>query len=156
MNEMGVNLTKSIDDRTIIQIVRENLARDVRISHPNHIEVEATNGVVTLSGTVETYYQKVDAADDAWTSPGVVDVENGLVVLPSFIPTDNQIAADVQSLLNLDDAIDATNINVTVVDRTVYLRGTVTDYFQRQRAADDARSVSGVTEVVNELTILSG
>ncbi len=152
-NDLVVTLIAPWTDAEIASTVRANLARDVRITNPGQINVTVVNGVVTLSGTVGTYAQKSDAADDAWTAPGVVDVVNNITVVPPFTRTDADIAADVRSALASDPAIDARNINVSVVNGTVYLRGTVPTYYQVQQAGNDAWGVAGVLNVVNELGV---
>lgn len=42
------------------------------------IEVDVENGVVTLEGEVSSRLAKRSAGDDAWDTPGVVDVRNQL------------------------------------------------------------------------------
>jgi osmotically-inducible protein OsmY len=152
-NDLVVTLVAPWTDQEIAGTVRANLARDVRLPNPGTIQVNVVNGVVTLSGTVSTYAQKTDAADDAWTAPGVVDVVNNLTVVPPFTRSDADLATNVRNLIDTDPAIDSTNVNVTVVNGTVYLRGTVPTYYQVQQAADDAWSVAGVVNVVNELGV---
>lgn len=152
-NDLVVTLVAPWTDAEIANTVRANLARDVRLPNPGEINVSVVNGVVTLAGTVGTYAQKSDAADDAWTAPGVVDVVNNVTVVPPFTRTDAAITADVRGALDSDPSIAATNINVSVVNGTVYLRGTVPTYYQVQQAGNDAWGVAGVLNVVNELGV---
>lgn len=152
-NDLVVTLVAPWTDAEIANTVRANLARDVRIANPGQINASVVNGVVTLTGTAGTYAQKSDAADDAWTASGVVDVVNNITVVPPFTRTDADIAADVRSALATDPAIDAKNVNVSVVNGTVYLRGTVPTYYQVQQASNDAWGVAGVLNVVNELGV---
>ncbi|CCF86299.1 BON domain-containing protein [Nitrolancea hollandica] len=49
----------------------------------NSINVSVDNGVVTLTGTVPNLFQKRQAGDDAWDVPGVMDVNNNLVITGS-------------------------------------------------------------------------
>jgi len=153
INDLVVTLVAPWTDQEIANTVRANLARDVRIVNPGEINVSVVNGVVTLTGTVGTYTEKTDAADDAWTAPGVVDVVNNITVVPPYTRGDADIAADVRQALASDPALDAANINVSVVNGTVYLRGTVPTYYQVQQAANDAWGVAGVLNVVNELGV---
>jgi len=152
-NDLVVTLVAPWTDPEIANTVRANLARDVRIANPSQITVSVVNGVVTLGGTVGTYAQKSDAADDAWTAPGVVDVVNNITVVPPITRSDADVAADVRNALSSDPAIDSTNVNVSVVNGTVYLRGTVPTYYQVQQAGNDAWGMSGVLNVVNELGV---
>ena len=153
VNDLVVTLVAPWTDEEIANTVRANLARDVRIASPGQISVSVVNGVVSLSGTVSTYAEKSDAADDAWTAPGVVDVVNNITVVPPFRRSDADVAADVRGALTADPTIDSDNVQASVVNGTVYLRGTVPTYYQAHQAADDAWGVSGVLNVVNELGV---
>lgn len=152
-NDLVVTLVAPWTDEEIANTVRANLARDVRIANPGQIQVTVVNGVATLSGTVSTYAEKSDAADDVWTAPGIVDVVNDLTVVPPFTRTDADIAADVRNALTTDPTVDTRNTQVRVVNGTVYLRGTVPTYYQAQQAGNDAWGVPGVLNVVNELGV---
>jgi len=94
-----------------------------------------------------------DAADDAWTAPGVIDAVNGVAVVPPFPRADQQIAAAVRNVLDTDPGINAANVNTNVTNGTVSLNGTVPTFYQVQRASDDAGSVAGVINVINNLTV---
>ncbi len=152
-NDLVVTLVAPWTDQEIANTVRGNLARDVRIANPSAIGVSAVNGVVTLTGSVGTYAEKADATDDAWTAPGVIDVVNNLSVVPRFVRDDAEVANDVRAALRTDPAIDATNVQVSVVNGTVSLRGTVPTSYQVRRAANNAWGVPGVLNVVNELGV---
>jgi osmotically-inducible protein OsmY len=69
-----------IDDAAIKTSVKAKLAADVKLSTLTNIEVNSTNGVVTLAGQVETPDQRRMAAEVARTVDGVVKVNNNLQV----------------------------------------------------------------------------
>jgi len=46
----------------------------------NQVNVDVNDGVVTLTGTVDSWREKRAAGDDAWDTLGVVDVNNDLQV----------------------------------------------------------------------------
>jgi osmotically-inducible protein OsmY len=152
-NNLTVSLARVWSDSEIRDTIRRSLDLDVRIPDPSKIHVIVRSGVVTLSGTVSSYTQKTAAADDAWAAPGVVDVINDIVVVPPSRRTDGEIEADVRHTLDSDPDINAARITVSVVNGVVYLRGTVPTYYQIDEASDDAWSVPGVVNVVNELTV---
>lgn len=152
-NNLVVTLIHPTSDLTIAQTVRDNLFRDVRLSSPEKIQVQVTGGVVTLTGTVPSYDQKMDAEDDAWATTGIVDVVNDIVVMPSHRRPDAEIANDVRAALARDPSINAVNIGVRVTNGTVFLGGSVPSFYQVRRAADDAWSVDGVVAVVNDLKV---
>lgn len=45
-----------------------------------NIRVKVAGGTITLSGTVHSFYQKEEAARIAWNAPGVIIVNNELVI----------------------------------------------------------------------------
>jgi osmotically-inducible protein OsmY len=59
--------------------VREAIARDWS-NHDNDIHVDVSGDTVTLSGTVNHWYQKEEAARTAWNTPGIRDVNNELKI----------------------------------------------------------------------------
>ncbi len=68
--------------------------------------------------------------------------------------TDEQIAADVRSMLTLDLEVPDTRITVSVLDGVVTLGGDVDYYFQRDAAEDDAASIAGVRDVIDTIAVL--
>jgi len=155
VNNLTVRLPRVWSDAEIRATIRDNLDRDVRILTPSKIHLTVDSGVVTLSGTVTTYNQKTAASDDAWAAPGVIDVINEIDVAPPSVRSDAEIESDVRRALDTDPDLNAARIKVSVVDRVVYLRGSVPTYYQIGEASSDAWSVPGVVSVVNELTVVS-
>lgn len=68
-------------------------------------------------------------------------------------PSDNQLAANVQSKVGADPALQGQAISVAAKDGTVTLSGNVNGQGSRELAANDASQVSGVRTVVNNLAI---
>ena len=66
---------------------------------------------------------------------------------------DMAITAAVNARLAGDERLSALSINVDTVGGRVVLRGTAPDTAARARAAELARSVDGVSEVNNELSV---
>jgi osmotically-inducible protein OsmY len=154
-NDLVVSRASPISDPEIEALVRAHLDEDPRLRNPKTVGVVVSDGVVTLSGTVTSETERLAAAQDAWKAPGVVDVVNEIVVVPPVARPDAAIAADVREVLNRDRALYAGAITVVVINGLVYLEGTVPTYDQIERAADDARDVVGVVNVVNRLTTTS-
>ena len=65
---------------------------------------------------------------------------------------DSELAQRVSEILHGDCLIDAAKISVRVLDRTVYLEGTVNSENERNMAYQDAINIFGVRNVVNYLT----
>lgn len=60
---------------------------------------------------------------------------------------------NVKAALVAEPSLEAAAIEVTLSGRTVTLGGFVETRTQRQRAAEVAREVAGVKEVVNNITV---
>jgi osmotically-inducible protein OsmY len=140
----------------IRQDVYTHLSWDDRIDESN-IMVEVSDSIVTLSGTVPTYPNLVQAERDAYEIPGVRSVDNRLSVLfPTTFPTpaDGEIAASIGNLLQMNPTIDDHDIRVQVLNNVVTLTGSVSTAWQRTRAGYIAINVDGVVELKNELRVI--
>jgi hyperosmotically inducible protein len=71
---------RQVDDAGIKTSVKAKLATDVRLSTLTNIEVNSTNGVVTLAGEVHNVDEKRLAGEVARSVDGVVRVNNELQV----------------------------------------------------------------------------
>ncbi len=71
---------RQIDDAGIKTAVKAKLAADVKLSTLTNIEVNSTNGVVTLAGMVNNDEEKALAGSVARSVDGVVRVNNELQV----------------------------------------------------------------------------
>lgn len=69
---------------------------------------------------------------------------------------DDQLASEVMELLESNDEIDATNIDVEVHAGRVKLKGTVHTSTERDEAAMVAGEALGTVEVINELKVAGG
>jgi len=119
---------------------------------PSHkIDVSTVNGVVTLSGSVDSYYAKLEAEDAAESVKGVLAVINNIDVKP-FVRLDSQIRGDVISALVADPVAESFEIDVSVQDGIVTLTGKVDSYTEKSVAEKIAEGVKGVADVKNELT----
>jgi len=66
-------------DDEIRSDVRNRLTWDSWVN-ADQIHIEVKDGVVTLTGDVDSIVEKRAAGDDAWDTPGVVDVVNNLKI----------------------------------------------------------------------------
>jgi osmotically-inducible protein OsmY len=127
---------------------------DSRI-HWASVNVKVNNAVVTLSGIVPTYAQKLAAQDAAHRVAGVLDVANDIEVKPvaQFVRTDTQIASAVRGALEWDALVPNELIQSTVANGWVTLEGEV-DYWRERADAERAiRQLAGVVGVINAITI---
>ena len=141
-------------DRDLKQRVLRELKWDSRVSWAS-INVEVTDGVVTLVGTVPSYAQKIAAQGAAHRVVGVLDVANDIEVRPidQFVRTDSEIASAVRNALEWDALVPNEQIQSTVSDGFVTLEGQV-DYGRERKDAERAiRRLAGVVGVINKITI---
>lgn len=66
-------------DEELVQEVRNRLIRDAFVEDGT-IEVYANQGEIQLDGSVPDYHTRKAAEDVAWWTPGVINVENLLLV----------------------------------------------------------------------------
>lgn len=142
------------NDHQLKQDVMAELAWEPSIS-ADHIGVTAENGVVTLSGHVETYRQKLAAETAVGRVKGVKGLAEEIEVrLPQHIKQgDDEIAAAALSRMSWDVSVPKDAVKVKVEKGYVTLTGAVDQYYQKDAAAWDVRSLLGVTGVANQITV---
>lgn len=121
-----------------------------------HIGVSVRDGVVTLSGHVESYAEKFAAERAARRIKGVKAIAQELEVqLPFEHKTaDDEIAARAVHFLDWDVAIPRGRISVKVEHGIVTLNGAVDWAYQRAEAEYDVRKLTGVKGVINDIMIV--
>lgn len=146
--------TPAVTDQQIQRDVLEEFKWDPRLL-PNEIGVAVKDGVVTLTGWVDSYTKKWAAEDAAHRVRGVKAVANDIEVrLPiSSERTDADIAAAAVRALEWDAAIPVQNVDVTVSKGWVTLRGDVDWQFQKEDAERVVRRLLGVRGVTNLLNV---
>ncbi len=131
----------------------EELASDPSID-ASRIAIAIRDGVITLTGTVPSYWQKVEAENVARRVNGVRAVANELQVeLPTeHVRDDTDIAAAAAAALAWHSDLPDT-IKVTVSNGWITLSGMVDWQFQRQEAELAVKYLTGVTGVVNNIAL---
>lgn len=154
-DERKRSLAATPSDAEIEQAIALAFRYDPRVSAFNP-EIKVAAGIVTLSGKVDNLKARQAAEQDARNTVGVVAVNNRLKVRPEVSFADTEIAEEVRQALAADPYLDSLEIGVSVVNRQVYLSGTVNSLFERSHAADLAARVNGVAEVRNVLSVNPG
>lgn len=141
-------------DRDLKQRILRELKWDSRIDWAS-INVEVNDGVVTLTGSVSSYAQKIAAQEAAHRVAGVLDVANDIEVAPldRFVRTDSEIAGAVRNALEWDALVPNELIQSTVSDGWVTLEGEVSYWRERNDAEQAIRRLAGVVGVINQITI---
>jgi len=146
--------TTSRTDEEIQRDVLAELGWEPRVQ-PNEIGVLVRDGVVTLRGWVDNYAKKWSAERAAHRVSRVRAIANDIEVrLPdSAERTDPEIAAAADRALEWDAFVPVAEIEVTVSNGWVVLRGEVEWEYQRRAAEQAVRRLSGVRGLTNGITV---
>lgn len=125
---------------------------------PGEIGVSVRDGVVTLTGHVQSYATKLAAEDATKRVGGVKAVANDLVVRidASDVRDDTDIAEVALLALKWNTSIPDERLRVTVRQGWVTLEGTVDWRFQKDSAAEAIRDLAGVRGLTDLITLSSG
>jgi len=120
-----------------------------------HVGVVVDKSVVTLSGHVESYAQKLAVIAAARRVKGVHTIAENIEVRYPYQgkTADDQIAQRASDILNWDVLVPKDSVDVLVHDGFVTLSGTVDWQYQRVAAEDDMRKLSGIVCVTNMIKI---
>jgi len=119
------------------------------------VGVEVDQGVVTLTGTVSSYANRMAVEEVAHRVASGLDVGNDIeVVIPgSRKRTDTDIAQAVRWVLTYDIEVPHERIQSTVADGVLTLSGSVDFRLQRGDAERAVNRLAGVRKVINSLTV---
>jgi osmotically-inducible protein OsmY len=143
-------------DENIKRDIVDQLYWDSRVNAAD-VKVEVFDGIVTLSGSVNTSNARYSATSDAWMIEGVTDVNNDLQVhyeSSMSLPTDMQIKSQAENTLLWNEDIDSSKIDVSVSLGIVTLNGTVDSLWKKWEAEQTVFRNFGVVSVENHLTIV--
>jgi hyperosmotically inducible protein len=150
--------TRSRSDGEITTRVKTALIRNDE-TKARQINVETENGVVQLSGFVDSENMKTAAAATAQSVSGVQEVRNELIVRQGDRSVgrgtdDAVIAAKVKSELATESGLaSAAHVNVEVRSGVVQLSGFVSSADEKREAEQIASQVAGVTDVRNSIAV---
>ena len=119
------------------------------------IGVAVDNGVVTLTGHVPTYREKLRAEELAMAVRGVKGIAQEIEVRPvgAHPAADDEIAQRILDVLRWSTGLPADAVKVKVQSGWVTLSGRVEWNYQRESAARAIRDLAGVKGVTNAILI---
>ena len=134
--------------------VRAELAWDPAINAA-HVGVAAKDGVVTLTGHLETFAEKsaVQRALKRVAGVKAIALELDVKLEPNHKRSDTDIAAAVETAFRWHALIPAERIQVVVEKGWVGLTGEVDWDYQRESAAKVVRDLIGVVGVSNSISL---
>jgi osmotically-inducible protein OsmY len=150
---MAVGIETRADTQIQTDVLAE-LKYDARVL-PNEIGVAVKDGVVTLTGWVDSYTKKWAAEEAAHRVRGVKAVANDIEVRLTTAEerTDADIAAAAVRALEWDAFISVDKLDVTVSKGWVTLKGSVEWQYQKNDAERVVRRLTGVKGVSNLITV---
>lgn len=124
----------------------------------NQIGVAAKDGVVTLTGHLDTYTEKyaIERAVGRVAGVKAIAMEIDVKLEPGHKRSDTEIAAAVESALKWHSHVPDEKIQVKVEKGWVTLKGEVDWDYQRKNAEDAVRPLTGVVGVSNGITLKVG
>jgi hyperosmotically inducible protein len=158
------------DDGRITMSIQSKYFLDDKIKG-RQVNVDTTNGVVTLTGQVGSESERGEALLLARTTEGVKRVEDSLSVMaepsanaapdtgathPATAQEGNNDASmttRIQSKFSSDTQVKNAAINVTARSGVVLLEGAVPSTAVKQRALGLARETDGVTQVIDRIRV---
>lgn len=119
------------------------------------IGIAAKDGVVTLTGFVDSYVEKFSAERTAERVSGVKAVADEIKVkLPGLYQrSDTDIAHTVVNALRLDIQVPDDRLKAAVDDGWIDLEGQVEWQYQKRAAEGAVRNLTGVKGVTNLITV---
>jgi osmotically-inducible protein OsmY len=144
--------------------INEDLQRDVQeaikwepLLNAAEIGVTAKDGIITLTGVVDSYAKKSEAEKAAKNVVGVKAVVEKIQLQFGSCDKadDNQIATSILNSFNWNWKIANDNVKVKVEDGWVTLDGELQWNYQKEAAQNSATNIIGVKGVTNNIKIKS-
>ena len=144
-----------VDDTTISSRVKMNLINTPDVK-ARRIDVDVLDGVVTLTGLVESTAEIKKAEEVSLAVAGVKGVTNYLTVGSRTMGQaleDKIIVGKINSNLIVEPNMRSLNIDVDSNKGVVTLTGIVSNAEQKSRALEIAKVTAGVIKVVDNLKV---
>jgi osmotically-inducible protein OsmY len=140
-------------DKELAADVGDELFWDPKLDNSS-IAVSASDGTITLRGTVGSLREKREAKKAAQRVYGVISVDNQLKVklMDDERREDADLRGDVLQALMLDSLVPAT-VDAKVADGFVTLTGTADWQYQRDEAELVASNIVGALDVIDEIEL---
>lgn len=153
--EISVRLPnhKMTDDDEIAKRASRLLEWDDRLP-AGAIKIKVEKGWVTLSGQVATWSQREIAGADVERLSGVIGVTNCVTIKPSVMP--GNVKTRIEDAFKRQALLEAGAIRVSTREGKVILDGQVHSWPERSAARRAAWEAPGVTEVVDNIQVVSG
>ncbi len=111
------------------------------------IKVHVEERLVVLAGQVRLYKQKMIGDRIAWTTPGVFEVDNEILVVPRLPLSDEAIDLKIREILKQDARFHGAGVVVTVTNGEVSLKGSFLDFRDPSVLKNRVAEIKGVVDI---------
>ena len=111
------------------------------------IKVHVEAQLVVLTGRVRLYEQKLIGGRIAWTTPGVVEVDNEIRVLPKLPVSDAAIERKIRDIVKSDDRYQDAKLEVRVNQGEVKLTGSFLGFSDPTILKHKVAAIEGVVDI---------
>ncbi len=149
-----VSARRRTDEDIMLDVVA-GLRWDARVD-ASDVRVEVRKGRVRLTGTVPSYTARAAAVEQAWSTQGVLDVEDALqVVVKQNVPggQDDDLMAKANDIIGWHLCMDDCDVQAVVQDGVLELQGTVDEHWKVRYAERLLAGIRGIREVRNNLAV---
>jgi hyperosmotically inducible protein len=159
---LAVSVACSASDPGITTAVKTKLTAD-DVVKAYQVDVDTREGVVTLTGSVDSSIAKTRAVELARATDGVKDIVDNIVVeersvaaddyAPAAMTGDAGVTAAIKTKLLADTRVSGFAIDVDTKDGVVSLSGRVSTAAQKAAALEIARATDNVRGVTDKITV---
>ena len=152
-NDLAVHLPHEFvrTDTDIAQAVVSALNWNT-IVPKDRVSVAVTDGWITLTGTLDWYYQKHAAARTVRDLMGVKGVTDNILVRPHVKTVD--VRDKIEAAFKRSAEVDARRISIVAEDGKVILAGNVRSWAERDEAERAAWAAPGVKQVDDRISVV--
>lgn len=155
MTSHGDTMNARDEDQRLCSEIEQALIDDFLVDE-SKFDVEVSDGVTTLVGTVGTYAEKAVAQATARAVDGVHDLVTAVTVKPTeaVTPNDLDLKRMVELVLEWDALVPEIDIQVSVERGVVTLSGSCLTTVQAKEAERAISHLAGVQQLVNDIAVV--
>lgn len=117
----------------------------------NHVEVKVEDGLLTVRGEAQSFYQRDRAALTLQRLAGVKGIHNEIHISAAL--SASEVIAAINSVLAKGPPVDCMKVHLQVSGKSIVLTGSVHSWADRERVSRAAWSAPGIGDVLNFLTV---